>query len=165
MNGGLFARQANCGKQLLVDRLQLLAGFEAYGLARRNADLSAGARVASDARLPRPDVEHAKAAQFNALTLRQRLLHALKHRFHGRFGFGLGDAGLVDHFVNDIELNHGSALLKFLRKGVTCRCYGTSARLSMEQFQRAPDARRCCAWWGRTGPPTRAGVARGGADL
>src|SRR5690349_15118232 len=78
--------------KLLVDRLQLLARFEAYGLARRNADLSAGARVAPDARLPRPHVEYAEAAQFNALALGQRLLHALKHRLHGRFRLGLGDA-------------------------------------------------------------------------
>ena len=46
----------------LLDRLQLLAGLEADGFAGRNVDLSAGARVATDARLARPHGEDAEAA-------------------------------------------------------------------------------------------------------
>ena len=50
-----------------IDRLQFLAGLEADGLARRNRNFGAGARIASDAGLARAHVEHAKSAQFNAV--------------------------------------------------------------------------------------------------
>src|SRR5208283_5727134 len=75
----------------LLDGLQFLAGLEADGLAGRNVDLRAGARVASDAGLARPHGEDAEAAQFDAIAARQRFLHALKYRFYRQFGLGFGD--------------------------------------------------------------------------
>src|SRR5690242_8687920 len=91
----------------LVDRLQFLAGLEAYRLAGRDGNFGAGARVAADSGLARPDVEHAKAPQLNAITLGQGALHAFKDGLYRQFGLGLGDAGLIDHFINDVELDHG----------------------------------------------------------
>src|SRR5256885_1270012 len=89
-----------------VNRLQLLSWLEAYGFAGRDRNFRAGARVPSDAGLSRPYVEHAKAPQFNAIAFGECSLHAFENSFHGRLGLGLGDAGLVDHFVDDVELNH-----------------------------------------------------------
>ena len=94
----------------LINRLQFLAGFEADGYARRNGNFGAGARIASDAGLARAHVEDAEAAQFNAVAGRERLLHALKDGFDGQLRFGLGDPGAVDHFIDDVELNHGYPL-------------------------------------------------------
>src|SRR6267154_3478782 len=91
---------------LLVDRLQLFTRLEAHGLAGRNADLSAGPRIAPDAGLARAHIEHAEAAQFDAVALSQGALHALKDRLHRLLGFCLGDAGLSHNFVDDIELDH-----------------------------------------------------------
>src|SRR5262249_39119954 len=105
--------------------LQLFPRLEAHGFAGRNVDLSAGARIAADAGLARTHIEHAEAAQFDAFALPQRLLHAGENCLYRQLSLGLGDAGLVDHFVDDIELYHGSALLKTSRGGVTCRYYGT----------------------------------------
>ena len=51
----------------LLDRLQFLAGLEADGLAGRNVDLGAGARVAANAGLARAHGEDAEAAQLNAI--------------------------------------------------------------------------------------------------
>jgi len=89
-----------------VNRLQLLSWFEPYGFAGRDRNFRAGARVPSDTSLSWPDIEHAKAPQLNAITFGQGSLHAFENSFHGRLGLGLGDAGLVDHFVDDVQLNH-----------------------------------------------------------
>jgi len=91
----------------LLQRLQFLAGLEPDCLARRDGDLGAGARVAADAGLARADIEDAEAAQFNALAVGQGPLHALENCFHGHLGLGLGDAGFVYDFVNNVELDHG----------------------------------------------------------
>src|SRR4051794_1059532 len=90
----------------LVDGLQFFAGLEANGLAGRNADLCAGARVAADAGLARTHVEDAEAAKFDAVALGERFLHGLEDGLNGHLGFCLGDAGLGHHFVDDVELDH-----------------------------------------------------------
>src|SRR5580698_6883604 len=94
----------------LLQRLQLLAGFETHRFAGRNSDLGASARVAADAGFAWTHVEDPEAAQLNALAVRQGPLHALENSFHGHLGLGLGDAGFVDHFVDDVELDHGLPL-------------------------------------------------------
>src|SRR5579864_1118313 len=101
------------GSTALVDGLQLLSRLKAHGFSGRNVHLRACARVAPDTGFARAHVKHAKSAQFNAFAAGQGLLHAFKNGFHGQLGLGFGDAGFVYHFVNDIELNHRSALLNF----------------------------------------------------
>src|ERR1035438_6896747 len=91
----------------LVNRLQFLARLEADGLARRNRNFGAGPRISSDAGLARAHVEHAETAQFNAVAIGERLLHALEDGFDGELRLGLGDPGAIDDFVDDVELNHG----------------------------------------------------------
>jgi hypothetical protein len=90
----------------LVNGLQFLAWFEAHGFSRRNRNLRPGARVASNSGLAWTYVEHAKPAQLNAIALGERALHALENGFHCQFSFGFCNSGLVDHFVDDVELNH-----------------------------------------------------------
>ena len=99
-------RLGTANAKALLDRLQFLAGLESHGLARRNRNLRAGARVTTNSSFARPNVEYAKSPQLNAVALGQRTLHAFKHRLYGHFGFGLGDAGPVDNFVDDVELDH-----------------------------------------------------------
>src|SRR5580704_3217006 len=91
----------------LLQRLQLLAGFETHCFAGRNSDLGTRARVAADAGFAWTHVEDPEAAQLNALAVRQGPLHALENCFHGHLGLGLGDAGFVYDFVNNVELDHG----------------------------------------------------------
>src|SRR6266566_3746487 len=64
-----------------VDGLQLFAGLKAHCFAGRDGNFGAGAGIASDASFARAHVEHAKAPQFNAIALGERLLHALKDSF------------------------------------------------------------------------------------
>src|SRR5678815_3873324 len=92
---------------VLVDRLQLFPRLEAHGFARRNGNFGARPRISSNASLAWTHIEHAKSAQLNPIALRQRTLHALENRFNGEFRLGLRDASFIDHFVNDIELDHG----------------------------------------------------------
>src|SRR5262249_7682886 len=113
------------GCDRLFDRLQLLAGFEAYRFARRNVDFGASARVAADAGLTWANGEHAKAAQLNTIAARQRLLHALKHRFDRHLRLGLGDASLGDNFVDQIKFDH-----KWLRRVLPARRVARNASTS-----------------------------------
>src|ERR1700733_14090102 len=89
-----------------IDRLQFLARFKAHSLPRRNGNLSPGARIASNAGFARTHVEHTESAQFDAVALSERLLHAFEHGFHSQLRFGLGNAGSIHYFVNDVELDH-----------------------------------------------------------
>jgi hypothetical protein len=85
--------------------LQLLAWFEANRLSRRNGDLGTRTRVAANARLPRPHVEDAEAAQFYSITLGESLLHRLKDCLDSHFRLRFGYAGAVYNLVNDIQLD------------------------------------------------------------
>src|SRR5271156_1150560 len=89
----------------LLQRLQLLAGLEPHGLAGRDCDFGASARVAPDTSLARTNVEDAEAPQLDALAMRQSSLHAFKNRLNSHLGFGLGDSSFVYDFVNNVELD------------------------------------------------------------
>ena len=51
------------------------------------------------------NVEYAKTAQFDALALRQSVLHAFENSFDSHLRFGLGDACSVDDFIDDVEFD------------------------------------------------------------
>jgi len=91
--------------------LKFFAGFEAHGLAGRDAHLLPSARVASDTGLSRLHVEHAKAPQFDASSAAQRIFHRLENRFHRLLGLGPADVCFLNDGVYDVELD-----LNFLRK-------------------------------------------------
>ena len=88
-----------------MQRLQFFARFKADSFTGWNGDFGAGARIASDSGFPGFHVEHAKATKFDAVALLQRALHAFEHRLYSHFSFRLSNAGLVDYFVNDIQLD------------------------------------------------------------
>ena len=99
----------------LLQRLQLLAGFESHGFARRNRYLSAGARVTSDSGLARPHIEDAEASQLDAFAMGQGPLHALEDSLDGHLGLSLGYPRFIDYFINDIELDHVSPSILYQR--------------------------------------------------
>jgi len=90
--------------------MQFFTGLEAHGFSRRDADLSAGAGVTSDAGFSRANAENAKAAQLNALTCCQGFFQALKHSIDCRFGLGAGQACALDHMVHDVLFNQSDHL-------------------------------------------------------
>ena len=47
------------------------------------------------------------AAEFDAATLGESVLHRLKNDLHGALSSTLGDAGAVHYFIDDVEFNHG----------------------------------------------------------
>ena len=85
-----------------IEQMKLFARLEANGFSRRDGDFSAGARVAPDAGLARPDVENPKAAQFDAITGGKRLFQALKNGINSRFRFVTRQPRPVDHLVNNV---------------------------------------------------------------
>src|SRR5271165_5311046 len=71
------AQTAWKGPLKLLQSLQFLSGFKSNGLAGRNCNLSAGAGIASDTGLARPDIKNAKTPKLDALPMGERSLHTL----------------------------------------------------------------------------------------
>jgi hypothetical protein len=97
-----------CRANSTSERLQFLARLEAHSLAGRDANFLARARIPSDPRLARADIEHAKAAQLNAFSLAKRALHGFEDGFDSLFRLCAGHSGLVYYRVYNVELNHTS---------------------------------------------------------
>src|SRR5438034_2414453 len=91
-------------------RVQFFSRLETNGLARRDRDLLARPRIASDAALSRLYNKDAKASQLDTFTAGQRFLHRMKECVHGLFRFQFRDAGFVGKTVDDIKFNHGPGL-------------------------------------------------------
>ena len=95
---------------ILLQRLQLFPRLETDCLAGGDRYLSACSWVSSDAGLPWPHVENAKASQFNAIAVAQRLLHALEDCLHSHLGLGLGYTSPADNLVDDVQLDQKASL-------------------------------------------------------
>jgi hypothetical protein len=87
--------------------MKFLAGFEANGFARSDADFGSGSRIAPDACFSRTHIEDTEAAQFNALTLGQSPLKAFEYGIDRGFGFVPLEAGTLNHLVNDVLFYQG----------------------------------------------------------
>jgi hypothetical protein len=87
-------------------RLKFLAWFEADGAAGRDIHLLPGARIATNSRLARSDVEDAEAAQLDAFTTSEGIFHGFEHSFNGLFGFASADIGFLHDGIYQIELDH-----------------------------------------------------------
>jgi hypothetical protein len=90
-----------------VEKVKLFAGFEANGFAGGDADLGAGAWIASDTRFAGTDVEDAKAAQFDALAFGERALQSLEYGIDSSLGLIPLQAGALNHLVNDVLFYQG----------------------------------------------------------
>jgi hypothetical protein len=105
-NGRLFCGGC-CGCQGCVEEVEVLAGLEADGFAGDDADLGAGAGVATDAGLAGLDGEDTEAAQLDAVSGDHALLHAVEHGVDGGLGLGSWQAGAFDDLLNQILFDHG----------------------------------------------------------
>ena len=92
-------------RQALIQRVQVFAGFEAYGAARGDADFGSGARVAADSGLARAYIEDAKAAQLDAVSVGERAFKAFEDGFDGGLGFHAGQSGTLNYLMYDVLLN------------------------------------------------------------
>jgi hypothetical protein len=95
-----------------LNGLKVFARLEAHRFPGWNTHFFAGSRIAANARLARPDVEHAKTAQLDPVAFCQGILHGLKYGFHGNLGLGLGESSAVNNLVHDIVFNHADLLEK-----------------------------------------------------
>jgi hypothetical protein len=112
--------------------VEFFAWFEADCLARRDADLGAGARIAADAGFAGPDAEDAKAAQFDSVTGGESLFQPLEDGIHGGFGLGPGQARSLNHVMDNILLDHRlGPLQRFPDQCLLARCYCESGPLSI----------------------------------
>src|ERR1700722_16968973 len=89
--------------------MEFLAGLEADGFAGCDGNLGAGARVASYTGLARLDGEDTEAAEFDAVTFDQALLHGFEDGVHGCFGLGANQSGTFYYSLNQILFDHFGA--------------------------------------------------------
>ena len=94
------------GRRGVFQSLKFFAGLEANGFSRRDADLFAGAGIATNASFSGLDAEDAELAKFDALPAAEGALERLKDGFDGLLRFGAADVRLRDHCVYDVELDH-----------------------------------------------------------
>lgn len=71
----------------LVEQMQFLPWLEADGASRRDWNFGARSRVASNAGFPGLDAEHAKAAQFDAISGSERIFHTCEDGIYRRLCF------------------------------------------------------------------------------
>ena len=79
--------------------MEVFAGLEADGFTWNDADLCAGAGIASDAGLAGLDGEDAEAAELDAVSADHALFHAEEDGIDGGFRLNAGKAGCVRRFV------------------------------------------------------------------
>jgi len=92
--------------QLLLQRLQILAGLEAYGFSWRDVDFGSGPWVASDTGLARFYRKNSEAAQLNPIVGFKCILHAVEDRIDRLLRFGLANTRPLDDLVYKIEFDH-----------------------------------------------------------
>ena len=90
--------------------MQFFTGFEAHGFPRRDADFSAGARIAADAGFASANAEDSETTEFNALARCESFFESFKHSVDCRFGLGAGQACALDHMVHDVLFNQSGHL-------------------------------------------------------
>src|SRR4051812_48694471 len=91
---------------LAADILEFFAGFETNRASGRDFHFLARPRITADAALPRFHLEHAEAAQLDALALHHRGPHGVEHRVHRDFRLHLRDFGEPRDLVDDVHLYH-----------------------------------------------------------
>ena len=93
------------GRGLLLEGLEVFAGFEADGAAGGDVDFCAGAGIAADARFAGFYGEDAEAAEFDAVALGEGGLHGAEDGVDRGFGLGAGQAGALDDALDEVLLD------------------------------------------------------------
>jgi hypothetical protein len=96
-----------------LERLQVLAGLEAYRLTGRDIHFRTGSRVSADTGLPWLHREYAEAPQFNPIIGFERILHAIEDSIHCLFRFRLAHSRPLNDLVHKIEFDHWSLRISF----------------------------------------------------
>ena len=109
----------------LLQRLQVFAGLEAYGLSGRDVYFRTGTRVPADAGFPRFHRKHAKAAQLDPIVGLEGVLHAIEDRIDRLFRFRLAYSRPLNDLIHKIEFDHWEPPflgLRGLKPAVTVFC-------------------------------------------
>ena len=100
--------------QLLLQRLQILAGLEAYGFSRRDIYFGSGPRVTADTGLARFYREDAEAPQLNPIVRFECIFHTVEECVDSLFRFGLANTRPFDDLIHKIEFDHWRLRLTIL---------------------------------------------------
>jgi len=85
--------------------VQFFARLEAHSLTRSNVHFGSGPGIAADPCLPWPHIEDAKTAKFNAVSVGQGFLEALKNGVDCGLGFHTRQTGAFDYVMDDVLFN------------------------------------------------------------
>ena len=101
----------------LIDEVKVFPRLEANRFSGCDADLCAGSRISSDARLTGFDGKDTEAAKLNAFAGNESLFHALEDGVDGRLGLGPRKPGTLNNPLDKILLNHAWSAFPDRAKG------------------------------------------------
>jgi hypothetical protein len=104
----------------VLERLQVLAWLEPYGLSGRDIDFRTGARVSTDTCLPRFDGKNSEAAQLDPIIGLEGVFHAIEDGVYRLLRFCLAYSRPLHDLIHEIEFNHWN--LRFGLKPTTTIC-------------------------------------------
>jgi len=99
-------------RKKLIEQVKLFARLEANSFAGRDADLGSSARIASDTGLAGTHVEYAEAAEFNAFTAGERLLHTIEDGVYGSLRFCPWQSRTFHYALDKVLLNQKAPSLR-----------------------------------------------------
>jgi hypothetical protein len=99
---------------MFLQRLQVFAGLEAYGLSGRDIHFRSGPRVPADTGLPRLHRKHAEAPQLNPIIGLEGVLHAIKNGIDRLLRFGLAHSRPLNDLIHKIEFDHWNLRISFV---------------------------------------------------
>jgi hypothetical protein len=97
-----------------LERLQVFAWLEAYGLSGRDVHLRARAWVPADAGLAWLYGKHTESAQLDPIISLQRILHAVEDRIDRLLCFRLADSRPLNDLIHKIEFDHWNLRISFI---------------------------------------------------
>src|SRR5262245_10987499 len=101
-------------KVILLQRLQVLAGFEAYGLSGRDIDFRTCPWVPADTGLSRLYRKDPEAPQLDSIIGLEGVFHAIEDCVHCLFRFRLADSRPLNDLIHKIEFDHRNLRISFV---------------------------------------------------
>jgi hypothetical protein len=101
-------------KVLLLQRLQVLAWLETYGLSGRDIHFGTCPRVSADTGLPRLNRKYAEASQLDPIIGLQSVFHAVEDGIYGLLSFRLAHSRPLNDLIHKIEFDHWNLRISFV---------------------------------------------------
>jgi hypothetical protein len=97
-----------------LERLQVFAWLESYGLSGRDVHFRASPRVSPDTGLSRLYRKYAEASQLDPIIGLEGILHAIEDRIDSLLCFRLAHSRPLNDLIHKIEFDHWNLRISFV---------------------------------------------------